>query len=378
MISVRYILFIVKRRKKLRKAASRPHSKKIIDERHRLFPIEIKDLRNFVRATCKELISIEAEEQKQSTTIKPPSTKYNKPYAKRLYRSVIEPSSLKKTQEDTGKDMFSVSFRTIAKMSIDKQLERQRNYEEETRQINEQLNGIQRKIDAASIKLEMSRATAKHNKDKQVETATKRKIEIEKNKKERLQAQYIKKARIIENFKLIKTKATEQVNKNKMAEIEKRRLSQAEYYRTRREREKKEIMIMNEKNRRSQKPRKNSLPVHRQRDISDGFEETSRKKKQMDNNQRLGYINEYKRNKVIEKHIFLTTKNEQRRVKIDNVQNNAIAKRLMQMKDMDLVYDCLSKMKKANPYNPRQRTLLLEAINRLNEHFNLKLDLSQK
>lgn len=365
-------------------------------------------MKNFVECSFREIEAIDAEQQRQehlssSRTLKPSSNKNEASMtrSKHLYKSVqnIEPqtkSSLtaRKSQDEsmTSKDrqLDLLKYKTLMQQTQDKEFEKQKSYDAETQQINEQLGNYQRRLNAANMKVEAkntSRMIVQLNTDRPADVVSSRRYEIEQETEQRRKVQYIRKAQAIENCKLLRGRAKEENKKKILAEMERRKQHQAENYKSAREREEEEMAAVQERiDRRNEnvKVRQSSLVLYQQqRETATGFNEPSNEQEfkqqlQMENSMRISRINEYRRNKILEKHMLLSLRNEQKKAQLHNAQNDALAKHLMRQKDMDLVYDCLSKMKKADPRDLKQRSQLLDAMNRLNDHFHLNLDLVPK
>eukprot|EP00826_Nyctotherus_ovalis_P063837 TRINITY_DN9361_c0_g2_i1.p1 TRINITY_DN9361_c0_g2~~TRINITY_DN9361_c0_g2_i1.p1 ORF type:complete len:368 (+),score=146.47 TRINITY_DN9361_c0_g2_i1:550-1653(+) len=350
--------------------------------------------------------AIDAEQQRQehmssSRTLKPSSYKNEASMtrSKHLHRSVqhIEPQTkssltVRKSQDESvmskDRQLDLLKYKTLMQQTQNKEFEKQKSYDAETQQINEQLENYQRRLNAANMKVEAkntSRMIVQLSTDRPADVVSSRRHEIEQEAEERRKAQYIKKTQTIESCKQLKGKAKEESKRKILAEMERRKQHQAENYKSAREREEEEMAAVQgriDRGNENVKARQSSLVLY-QRETGSGFNEPSNEQEfkqqlQMENNKRISRINEYKRNKILEKHMLLSLKNEQKKAQLHNAQNDALAKHLMLQKDMDLVYDCLSKMKKADPRDPKQRTLLLDAMNRLNDHFHLNLDLVPK
>jgi len=389
----------VRRRERLRKAIPKTRGKKQTEEKHALRPIEIKDLRNFVECSFREMEALESQQNKQeqldnSKTLKP--LKADTSRSKHIHKSVqdFEPqtkASLYKSQEDSRelKGAETSRYQTMILKLREKEEEKQRMYDEETQQINERLNDYRRRQDAASMKNE-ARYTTKMllqmDTERPEEIVNNRRLGLEQEREERLKELYIKKARAIENSKMKKEKSKKEKKKAIIAELEKRKKSQAEQYKSAREREREDKAAVQERINRKEaqhKTKQDSIILHQQKGTGNELNELNedqafKQKLQMENSQRINRINEYKRNKIIEKHMLLSLKNDQRKAQVQNAQNDALAKNLILQKDMDLVYDCLGKMKKADPRDPKKKKLLMDAMNRLNKHFHLGLDLIPK
>ena len=373
--------------------------KKQTEQKHALRPIEIKDLRNFVECSFREMEALEYQQNRQeqldnSKALK--SSKADTSRSKHLYKSIqdVEPqtkASLHKSQEDSRelRGAETSRYQTMMVKLREKEEERQRMYDAETQEINERLNDYHKRQDAANMKNEARHTTKillQMNTDRPEGTVNNRKLGLEQEKEERLKELYIKKAKAIENSKMKKEKRKKEKKKAIIAELEKRRKSQAEQYKSAREREKEDKAAVQERINRKDaqyKTRQDSIVLYQQRGTSNELNELNedqafKQKLQMENSQRINRINEYKRNKIIEKHMLLSLKNDQRKAQVQNAQNDALAKNLILQKDMDLVYDCLGKMKKADPRDPKKKKLLMDAMNRLNKHFHLGLDLIPK
>lgn len=386
--------------------APKTRSKKPKEEKHALLHVEVKDLRNFVQSSFREIEAIEAEQRRQelmkeySRTVKPSSNKHETSLSrsKGLYGSVqnIEPqtrTSFRKLTEtprnNKEKSQDPSQQEALLQREHNKEVEKQKLYDAETQQINERLNAYQKKQEAAILKQEVkntSRMIVQLHTERPADVVNNRRLELEQDREERLKALYIKKTKAIENSKLMKEKAQDEKKKGIIVEQEKKKQNQAEHYKTAREREKEEMAAVQ---RRIDKKNENSKMTQgsrtfQQRETANEFNneiddnQAFKHKLQMENSQRINRINEYKRNKILEKHMLLSLKNDQRKSQTQNAQNDVLARNIQLQKDMDLVYDCLGKMKKADPRDPKQKTLLLDAMNRLNDHFHLNLDLVPK
>lgn len=386
----------MKRKEKLKKAVPKTRAKKQKEEKQALRPVEIKDLRNFVECSFREIEAMEIEQQRQqqldnSKALK--SSKNETSRSKHLYKSVqdIEPetkSSFVKSQDDSRevRNAETSRYQTMMQRIREREEERQRMYDAETQQINERLNDYQKRQDAANMKHEIKNTTRKlvqMHIERPADLVNNRRLELEQEREEKLKELYIKKVEAIESSKMKKEKDKEEKKRAIIAELEKKRKSQAEYYKSARNREEEDKAGVQDRiNRKNAqyKTRQSPIILYQQKEITNEFNDLSenqafKQKLQMENSQRINRINEYKRNKIMEKHMLLSLKNDQRKSQVQNAQNDALAKNLTLQKDMDLVYDCLAKMRKADPRDLKQKRLLMDAMNRLNNHFHLGLDL---
>ena len=96
------------------------------------------------------------------------------------------------------------------------------------------------------------------------------------------------------------------------------------------------------------------------------------------NYQRVLKMNEYKRQKILEKHQKLQSKMTQRKCNINSVQDCAIKKDLSEKESEKIIMELLKKMKMSDPYKPDQRRKLMKTMTELNKKFGLDLDLSPK
>lgn len=330
-------------------------SKKPKEEKHALLHVEVKDLKNFVESSFREIEAIEAEQRRQelmkeySKTVRHSTNKHETSLSrsKGPYGSArnIEPqtkASFRKSSETSrdSKDMSQESSKqvTLLQKKHEREVEKQKLYDAETQQINERLNAYQKKQEAAILKHEAkntSRMIVQLHTERPADIVNNRRLEIEQDREERVKALYIKKTKAIENSKLVKERAQDEKRKSTIIEQEKRKQNQAEHYKTAREREKEEIDAVQrriEKKSENSKMRQGSM-TYQQRETGNEFNEMDddqafKQKLQMENSQRINRINEYKRNKILEKHMLLSLKNEQRKSQTQNAQNDALARNI--------------------------------------------------
>lgn len=93
---------------------------------------------------------------------------------------------------------------------------------------------------------------------------------------------------------------------------------------------------------------------------------------------RILRMNEYKRQKILNKHLALQEKINQRKQNVNMVQNYAINKNLSDQEASNLVIKLLDKMKVDDPNNPGQRERLMKTMSDLNTKYDLKLTLNYK
>ena len=96
---------------------------------------------------------------------------------------------------------------------------------------------------------------------------------------------------------------------------------------------------------------------------------------QQENCEQINKINEYKRNKILQKHQKLTLKINQKKNTNFNTQNNAIIKNILEQNATNAVSEFITKLKRINPSIIDKRRQLLSAIIDINEKFGLKATL---
>lgn len=86
-------------------------------------------------------------------------------------------------------------------------------------------------------------------------------------------------------------------------------------------------------------------------------------------------MNEFKRNKILEKHQTLNLKNKKK--KLDEFVNNtfAISKRFSEQEAKQAISEFITKIKKMDPHKADERQQLLKALEGINDKFKLKLPL---
>ena len=89
---------------------------------------------------------------------------------------------------------------------------------------------------------------------------------------------------------------------------------------------------------------------------------------------RLKRINEYRRQKILEKHKTLREKNDQKKFRTNLMQNCAINKAIADKEAKKTTFNFLSKLMKADPYKKTQRTRLISALSTLSLQFDLGMD----
>jgi len=103
-----------------------------------------------------------------------------------------------------------------------------------------------------------------------------------------------------------------------------------------------------------------------------------RQELQRDNYTRIQRIEEYKRQKVLNKHLALQERLNQRKQSINSVQDCAINKKLSEQEASKFVTKLLDKMKTANPNDQDQRERLMKTMSNLNTKYDLGLTLNYK
>eukprot|EP00826_Nyctotherus_ovalis_P030287 TRINITY_DN2411_c0_g1_i4.p2 TRINITY_DN2411_c0_g1~~TRINITY_DN2411_c0_g1_i4.p2 ORF type:complete len:102 (+),score=30.78 TRINITY_DN2411_c0_g1_i4:316-621(+) len=87
-------------------------------------------------------------------------------------------------------------------------------------------------------------------------------------------------------------------------------------------------------------------------------------------------MNDYKRQKILNKHLALQEKIDKRKRNIHMVQNCAISKNMSDQEASSLITKLLEKMKTENPNDPGQRERLMRTMSSLNAKYDLGLTLN--